>query len=137
MQFVCLWCCVPPDFVVQVKNFFSFVLFSTVIHKRAQKLISKTIKYKLDSSSKMQIALFNPREIQIFFGKLSILLEIWKWLKSQGAGGYVLSFIMTQCVRKSIFDSPLTLICSYSFRGMDVSVFKESLILECQFLLKN
>ena len=35
-----------------VNNFFSLVLFSAVIHKRKwKKPISKTIKYKLDSSS--------------------------------------------------------------------------------------
>ena len=48
VQFVCLQCCGPPDFVVQINNFFSLVLFSAAIHKRrGKKLISKTIKYKL------------------------------------------------------------------------------------------
>ena len=46
---VCLWCCVPPDFVVQINNFFSLVLFSSVIHKiRGKKLIRIYIKYKLN-----------------------------------------------------------------------------------------
>ena len=41
-------------FVVQINNFFSLVPFSIAIHKiRGKKLTRKTIKYKLDSSSKM------------------------------------------------------------------------------------
>ena len=52
VQFICLRYCVPPDFVVQINNFFNLVLFSAVIHKRRGKeLISKRIKYNLDSSS--------------------------------------------------------------------------------------
>ena len=59
VQFVCLWWCVSPDFVVQINNFFNLVVFSAVIHKRGgKKLITKTIKYKLDSSSKMQLTFF-------------------------------------------------------------------------------
>ena len=64
VEFVCLWCCVPPDFVVQINNFFSLVVFFLVIHKRRGKnLISKAIKYKLDSSSKMTIDLVENLEI--------------------------------------------------------------------------
>ena len=60
-QFACLWCCVPPDFVL------SLVLFSAVIHKRrGMKLTSKIIKYKLDSFSKMQFVFFYPKHIQEF-----------------------------------------------------------------------
>ena len=70
VQFVCLWCCVPLDFVVQINNFFCLVVFSAVIHKRrGKKLISKTIKYKLDSSSKMQFAFFYTKDIQKIFWK--------------------------------------------------------------------
>ena len=36
------------------------------------KLISKIIKYNLDSSSKMQFALFYLKIFKFFFGKLSI-----------------------------------------------------------------
>ena len=73
VQFVCLWYRVPPDFVVQINDFFSLVLFSAVIHKsRRKKLISKRIKYKLDSSSKMKFVFFYPKDIQ----KLSILSKI-------------------------------------------------------------
>ena len=64
MQFVCLWCCVPPDFVVQTNHFFGLVLFSAVIHKRrGRKLISKTIHYKLESSSMTQFVFFYLRDI--------------------------------------------------------------------------
>ena len=53
-----------------------------VIRKRKGKtLINKTIKYKLDSSSKMQFDSFNPKDIQKIFGKLSILPKIWKLRK--------------------------------------------------------
>ena len=73
VQFVCLWCCVPPDFVVQINNFVSRVLFSAVIHKRrGNKLIRKTIKYKLDISSKMQFAFYYPKNVK----KVSILSKI-------------------------------------------------------------
>ena len=56
VQFVCSWCCVPPDFVVQINNSFSLIPFSAVIHqRRGTELIRKIVKYKLDSSSKMQV----------------------------------------------------------------------------------
>ena len=65
VQFACLWCCVPPDFVL------SLVLFSALIHKRREmKLTSKIIKYKLDSFSKMQFAFFYPKHIQKIFWKI-------------------------------------------------------------------
>ena len=75
---------VPPDSVVQINNFFSLLIFSAVIHKRReQKLICKSTKYKLDSSSKMRFAFFlNLKAIQsLFFGKLAICSKIWKWHK--------------------------------------------------------
>ena len=34
-----------------------------------KKLISKTVKYKLDSSSKMKFAFFYPKDIQKYFWK--------------------------------------------------------------------
>ena len=71
VQFVFLWCSVPPDFVVQTKNFFSLVLFSAIIQKRREKkLISKAIEYKLDSSSKMQFVFFYLKDIQKAFWKI-------------------------------------------------------------------
>ena len=70
-----------------VLRFVVLVLFSAVIHKRrGKKLISKTIKCKLDSSPKMQFAFFDPNDIQELFGNLSILSKIWKLRKQQGVG---------------------------------------------------
>ena len=49
MQVVCFWCCVLPDFAVQINNFVSLVLFSAAIHKgRGKKLstLSKIIKWR-------------------------------------------------------------------------------------------
>ena len=61
----------------------SLVLFSAVIYEQAGKnLISKTVKYKLDSSSKMQFAFFFiAKTIQKFFGKLSSWSKICKLRK--------------------------------------------------------
>ena len=40
------------------------------MHKRrGKKTVSKTIKYKLESSSKMHFAFFSPKDIQKFFWK--------------------------------------------------------------------
>ena len=67
---------VPPDFVVQISNLFSLVLFSTVIHKRRRKkLISETVKYKLGSPSKMQFSFFYPKDIQKYFWKTIDFVE--------------------------------------------------------------
>ena len=73
VQFICLWCCVPPHFVVQINNFFRLTLFSAVIDKRRRKkLIIKIIKYKINSSSEIQFVFFYPKYIQkFFFEKLS------------------------------------------------------------------
>ena len=80
VQFICFWCCVPSDFVVQINNLFRLVLFPAVIHKRGgKKLVSKMIKCKLDSSSDMQFPFLYPKDIEkFFFGKLSVLPKIWK-----------------------------------------------------------
>ena len=65
MQFACLRCCVPPDFVVQINNFFSLVLCSVAIRKRrGKKLIWKTVNHKLDISLKMQFPFFCHEDIQ-------------------------------------------------------------------------
>ena len=70
-----------------VLRFVVLVLFSAAIRKRrGKKLISKTIKYKLDSSPKMQFAFYDPNDIQELFGNLSILSKIWKLRKQQGLG---------------------------------------------------
>ena len=79
VQFVCLWCCVLPDFAAQINIFLSLVLFPAAIHKiRERKLISKTIKRKRDNLTRYNLPLFYPKDIHIFVGKLSILLKIWK-----------------------------------------------------------
>ena len=97
-RFYVLWCCVPPVLVVQINNFFSLLLFSAVNHKRGgMKLISKRIKYKLDSSSRMYFAFFYPKDIQNIFGKLSVFSKIWKWnkqLEEVKGGGHVLCVII-------------------------------------------
>ena len=86
VQFVFLWCCVPPNFVVQINNFFSLVLFSAVIHKRRRKkLISKTIKYKLDSSSKMQFAFVILKTFNFFWKTIDFVKNLEM---TQIAGGW-------------------------------------------------
>ena len=87
-----------PDYVFQVNNFFSLVLFSAVIHKiRGKKLINKTIKYRLGSFSNMQFAFF-----------FIDFVENLEMTQIVGGGSHVLCVITTQCVRKSILDSPLS-----------------------------
>ena len=76
VQFFFLWCCAPPGFVIPIN---SLVLLAAVIHKRRwKKLISKTIKHNLDSSSKIEFAFFMVKKFKKIFGKLSILSKIWK-----------------------------------------------------------
>ena len=108
-QLVCFWCCAPPGFVVQINNFSSLVLFSAVIHKRRRKkLISKTIKYKLGSSSKMHFAFFYPKNIEISLWKIIDFVENLEMTNSRGRGSHALCLIMTRCLRKLICNSPLT-----------------------------
>ena len=86
--FVCLWYYVPPDFVVQINNFFSFVLFSAGIDKRRGKtLISKTVKYKLESSSKMQFAFFILKTFKYFFWKTIDFIKNLEMTQIAGGGG--------------------------------------------------
>ena len=107
LLFVCLWCCVSLDFAIQI-NFFSLVLFSAVIHKRrGKKLISKTIKYKLDSSSKMQFAFLSKRHSIFFMENYRFCGKSGNEANNKGWGIIFFCVIMTQCVRKSISDSPL------------------------------
>ena len=64
------------------------LLFSAVINKRrGKKLISKTIKHKLDSSSKMQFALFYPKDIQKYFLKAIDFIENLEMTQIAGGGG--------------------------------------------------
>ena len=78
VKFVCLW--YLPDSVVQINTLCSLVLFSAVIYKRrGKKLISKTIKYKLETvPQRCNLVFFIQKTFKTFFGKLSILLKIWK-----------------------------------------------------------
>ena len=100
VQFVCLRCCVPPDLVVQINNFFSLDLFSVVIHKRrGMKLINKINEKKLDSSSKTQFFFFIQKHSKKF-------LESYRFC--QKSGNDALYVIMNQCARKSICDSPIS-----------------------------
>ena len=109
VHFVCLRCFIPPDVVVEINNFSSLVLFSAVIHKRRRKkLISKTIKYKLGSSSKMHFAFFYPKNIEISLWKIIDFVENLEMTNSRGRGSHALCLIMTRCLRKLIFNSPLT-----------------------------
>ena len=115
VQFVCLWCWAQTDFVVQINNFFSLILCFAVIHKRRGKeLINKTMKYNLDSCSKMQFSSF----YQFFF----FFLENYRFCRksANGAnsrrwwwGGHTLCFIMVQGVGKSICDSPLRFLSTF------------------------
>ena len=89
VQFVCLWCYILPYFVVQLNNFCSLVLFSTVIHqRRGKKLVSKTIKYKWDSFSDMKFVFFILKSCKKFFQRSG------KWCKYQGAWVHVLCVII-------------------------------------------
>ena len=91
VQFSCLWSCASPNFLVQINDFFCLVLFSVVIYKRRKdKQISKAIKYKLDSSSKMQFTFFYPKHIQKLFWRTIDFVEIWKWRNQQGGEGFML-----------------------------------------------
>ena len=88
VRFACLWCCVPPDFVSQINNFFSLVLFSAVIYKRrGKKLISKTIRYKLDGSPEMQFPFFYPKDSQTFFWKTIYFVQNLEMKHTEGGGG--------------------------------------------------
>ena len=94
VQFVC---CVPPDFVVQINNLCSLVLFCAVIHKRrGKKLISKTIKYKLNSPLKIQFAFFYPKDIQKLFWKIIDFVKNQEMTEITGGDG-VMFFTSLLC----------------------------------------
>ena len=85
-----IWCCVPLGFVVPIDNFFSLVQFSSVIHKRRGiKLISKTVKYNLDSSSEMQFTFFlSKRQSFCFLKNYWFCRKSGNDAKSRGWGWY-------------------------------------------------
>ena len=103
--------CVPPDFVVQINNFFSLVLFSTTIHEwRGKKLISKTIEYKLDSSSKMYWCNLNLKKFRkVFLENYRFCRKSRNDAKNREQGIMFFAIIMTQYIQKSIYNSPLTI----------------------------
>ena len=81
VHFVCLLCCVSPDFVVQINNFFlSLVLFSPVILQK-KKLISKTIKYKSNNLS------FYPKDTYNVFWKSVDFVKNLEITRIVGVGG--------------------------------------------------
>ena len=91
VQFVYLRYCVPPDFIVQINIFFSLILLSAEVPKRrGKKLISRKIKYKLDSSSKVQFAFFYSKDIQKHFGKTIDFVENLKMTQIAGGGRVML-----------------------------------------------
>ena len=104
VQFVYLWCCALPEFVLQINNLFSLVLFSALIYDRkGKKLISKTIKYKLGKSSKKEFPFFN-----------FLLEENYRFCQKSGNDrysrrqmGHAFCVIMTQCLQKAMCCSLL------------------------------
>ena len=117
VQFVCLFvCCAPPNSVVQINNFFRLILFSAEIRKRrGKKLISKTIKYKLGSSSKMPFALFPERHlfihlfIYLFIWKQLILSKMWNDAYGRGRRGREVMFFASLWRRRTKIDMLFTL----------------------------
>ena len=73
---------VPPDFEVHTNEKFLQLgsIFSVIHKRRGKKLIRKTIKHKLDNSSKIQFAFFYPKDIQIFI----IFLENYHFYLKSG-----------------------------------------------------
>ena len=104
VQLVCLRCCVTPDFVVEINIFLSLALFSAVIHKRrGKKMVRKTIKYKLDSSSKLQFVFLSPEDIQKVFWKTISFVKNLK-MTQIAVGGLMFFASMRTC------DLPLSFI---------------------------
>ena len=67
VEFVCLWCCAPLDFVVEINNFFSLVLFSAVTHKgKGKKLISKIINIKQPVLQRYNLLFFTLKTFKDF-----------------------------------------------------------------------
>ena len=72
------------------------------------KLISKTIKYKLDSSSTMQIFFFYPKDIEkVFWKNYRLYRKSGNDTNIRRARGSCFLRHNHACVRKSICDAPL------------------------------
>ena len=139
-QFVCLWRCVLPDFVVQRNNFSRLVFSSSVIHKTiGKKLISKTnINQTILRGYNMPF--FYLDNIQFFGGKLSIFSKIWKLRKQLWAGVQLLqvnsstSVCARYCTKQVPYPFPQRqLICERYMKGY----FALSRLLANDFLLFN
>ena len=69
------------------------------------KLVSKIIKYKLDSSSKMRFAIFYPKDIQNFFWKTIDFVKNLEMTQTVGGGDggsyYLLLLLSFQLFAKS------------------------------------
>ena len=56
----------------------------------------------------MQFAFFYRKDIENFFWKTIDFVENLGITQIAGGGGHVLCVVMTQCVRRSVCDSPLS-----------------------------
>ena len=56
----------------------------------------------------MQFAFFYPKDIHKVFWKTISFVENLEMVQIAGGRGHILCVIVTQCVQKLIFDSPLT-----------------------------
>ena len=113
VQFVYLWCCIPPDLLVQINNLLSLVLFSAVIRKRkGKKLIRKTIKHKDTINKDRTKQRYNLSFFILKTFNFFIFLKNYRFCRKSGNGGGPLTHLTplmssTQCVQKSICDSHL------------------------------
>ena len=122
-------------FCSSINTFCSLVLFAVVIHKRrGKKLISKPIKHKLDSSSKIQFAFFIIKTFKIFLKNHRFCQKSGNDANSKewGDHGHGPCVIMTQCVQKSICDSPV--ITRVIFKVNNKNTRKTSVMLFLLFL---
>ena len=94
-------------------NVISLVLFSVVSHKKTgKKLISRVIKYKLGSSSKMQFVIFIVKTFKNFLENFRFCRKSGNDANSMGRGESRQSLSLRHydaCVRKSICDLPLSI----------------------------
>ena len=135
-QFVSLWRCVLPDFVVQRNNFFRLVFPFSVIHKTiGKKLISKTIKRKLDNSSKVQFAFFYPDNIQFLQENYQCFRKSGNYANSSGWASNSCASVCTRyCTKQVPYPFPQRqLICERYMKGY----FALSHLLVSDFLLLN
>ena len=116
--------CVPPDFVVQINNFFSLVLFSTTIHEwRGKKLISKTIEYKLDSSSKMQWCNLNLKKFRkVFWKTIDFVENLGMTLRTGSRGSCSLPLLWRNTYKNQYTIHPLQYQVSNNFHFLETII---------------